>query len=399
VGSDEPDCADDSAVTEQMKLRLTIWTLASICSFAASGAAQDGADVAYIEMLRVKPGESAKFETTLKRHWGWHDKQGETWSYLVWTVDSGKNDGAYQIVSLGHTWKEVDESNALVAGTPPPEEDTEPYQQSAQESYYRYRPDLSIGSSTKQPLPVASVTQILLRPEAVQDFEGALQRIKQALPNSDGSPTLSRQWYELVTGGDRPGFLLIEQRRDWASFHESGELDALKWGDNGNKIPEDAVKSFWNAVRSIYSETWHYRPDLSRLPVSRSSTDVSQQIPLTMEEELHHHVLLKNEFVEVIRATIPPGESTLFHTHSHDSAGVELTNDTTTEQLLGKPEGSPSTSRLGEVWADSLPDGRAYTHRVHNVGDGPMDLIAVVFLKKPEAPLAPAASTVVAENS
>lgn len=32
------------------------------------------------------------------------------------TVDSGKNEGAYQIGSLGHTWKEVDESDALVGG-------------------------------------------------------------------------------------------------------------------------------------------------------------------------------------------------------------------------------------------------------------------------------------------
>jgi quercetin dioxygenase-like cupin family protein len=175
-------------------------------------------------------------------------------------------------------------------------------------------------------------------------------------------------------------------------------LDALK-GNHGNEIPEEVVKSFWNSVRSIYSETWHYRSDLSRFTVSRSSADGAQPSPVPMEEESHHHILLKNELIEVIRATLPPGESTLFHIHSHDSAGVELTNDTTTEQLLGKPEGSPSTSKLGEVCADSLPDGRAYTHRIHNIGDGPMELINVEFLKKPEAPSEPAASTSVAENS
>jgi hypothetical protein len=148
---------------EGMKLRFATWIVVSLCFFALSERTQQTADVAYIEMVHVKPGNSEKFETTLKRHWGWHEKQGETWSYLVWTVDTGKNDGAYEIVSFGHTWKEVDESNALVAGTPPPEEDPEPYQQTVQESYYRYRPDLSIGSSVKQPSPVASVTQILLR--------------------------------------------------------------------------------------------------------------------------------------------------------------------------------------------------------------------------------------------
>lgn len=226
------------------------------------------ADVAYVHTVLVKPGESEKFEATLRRHWGWHEKQGETWSYLVWTVDTGKNVGAYQIASFGHTWKEVDESNSLVAGTPPPEEDPEPYQQTGQESYYRYRPDLSVGSTVKQPSPVASVTRILLKPEAVQDFEVALQRTKSALRGTDGA-AFSVQWFELVTGGDRPQFLLIEEHRDWASFQGGSELDALRKGNRNKEIPEENVKSFWNSIRSIYSETWQYRPDLSRLRVSR----------------------------------------------------------------------------------------------------------------------------------
>jgi hypothetical protein len=89
--------------------------------------AQQAADVAYFEQVRIKPGEVEKYETTLKRHWTWHEKQGETWSYFVWSVDTGKNEGAYQVASFAHSWKEVDESNALVAGTPGPEEDPEPY--------------------------------------------------------------------------------------------------------------------------------------------------------------------------------------------------------------------------------------------------------------------------------
>jgi hypothetical protein len=69
------------------------------------------------------------------------------------------------------------------------------------------------------------------------------------------------------------------------------------------------------------------------------------------DEEPHHHVLFKNEFVEVIRAILLPGESTLFHTHFHDTAGFDLVTSTTTEQLLGKPEGPPSISHAGEVSA------------------------------------------------
>ena len=92
-------------------------------------------------------------------------------------------------------------------------------------------------------------------------------------------------------------------------------------------------------------------------------------MPVPMEKEPHHHVLFRNEFIEVIRATLLPGESTLFHTHSHDTAGFDLVTSTTTEQLLGKPEGTPSISHAGEVSADSCADC-PITHRVHNVQVG-----------------------------
>ena len=26
----------------------------------------------------------------MKRHWDWHSKQGESWKYFVWTVDTGR---------------------------------------------------------------------------------------------------------------------------------------------------------------------------------------------------------------------------------------------------------------------------------------------------------------------
>ena len=236
-----------------------------VCCFASFVWAQQAADVTYFESVRVKPVDVEKYETTLKHHWTWHEKQGEKWSYFVWTVDSGKNEGAYQIGSFGHTWNEVDESNALVAGTPGPDEDPEPYQLTTEESYFRYRPDLSSGSPTNQPLAVAAVNRILLKPEAAQDFEVGLRRIKKVLSGTNGAAALSAQWYELVTGGDRPQFLLIEERRDWAGFAGAGELDALRTRIDKSKLPEETVKSFWGSIRSIYAETWHYRSDLSRL--------------------------------------------------------------------------------------------------------------------------------------
>ena len=121
----------------------------------------------------------------------------------------------------------------------------------------------------KQPLPIASVSRILVKPEAVQDFEVALQRIKRALPGTDRSVSLSAQWYELVTGGDRPQFLLIEERPNWDGVDGNGELDALKSEIVKTKISQETVKTFLSSIRTIYAETWHYRADLSRLSKSK----------------------------------------------------------------------------------------------------------------------------------
>src|SRR5215468_10598927 len=83
---------------------------------AGTAVAQQPAPVAYFELTAIKPGMEAQFEATLKRHWAWHTAQGETWSYFVWTVESGENIGRYRVASFGHTWQEVDDSNRAVAG-------------------------------------------------------------------------------------------------------------------------------------------------------------------------------------------------------------------------------------------------------------------------------------------
>ena len=90
-----------------------------------------------------------------------------------------------------------------------------------------------------------------------------------ALPGVDPSVSLSAQWYELVTGGDLPEFLLIEERPNWDGVDGNGELDALNREIEKTKISEETVKTFWSSVRTIYAETWHYRADLSRLRKSK----------------------------------------------------------------------------------------------------------------------------------
>ena len=122
-----------------------------------------------------------------------------------------------------------------------------------------------------------------------------------------------------------------------------------------------------------------------------------QTAPVPVEQEPHHHVVLKNDSVLVMRVTIPTGESTLFHTHSNDRAAVHLTANTVAFQLPDQAESPTQESEIGEVSASARAD-KPYTHRVHNIGPGTFEVIDVEFLQRPKDLSSKPAAKVAAEN-
>jgi quercetin dioxygenase-like cupin family protein len=119
--------------------------------------------------------------------------------------------------------------------------------------------------------------------------------------------------------------------------------------------------------------------------------------PVPVENEPLHHVVLKNESIVVMHLILPPGERTLYHTHSHDRVAIPLSTTSITQQVLNEKESAPSTSEAGTFSALTLA-GSSYTHRVHNVGSVPYDVLDVELQERPRAPSPPAAAIVAAEN-
>jgi quercetin dioxygenase-like cupin family protein len=119
--------------------------------------------------------------------------------------------------------------------------------------------------------------------------------------------------------------------------------------------------------------------------------------PVPVEEEPHHHLVLKNDSVMVLRVKLLPGESTLFHTHLHDRVAVDLSDTTITLQKPGEPEGTPEATKPGNVAA--LESHGPYTHIVHNAGNAVFEVLDVELLHRPAEPSSPAAGKVEAENS
>ena len=124
---------------------------------------------------------------------------------------------------------------------------------------------------------------------------------------------------------------------------------------------------------------------------------VRAQSAVPVEEEPHHHVVLKNDLVLVTHVVIPPGEATLYHTHSYDRAAIHLTNNMITLQQMGQAESEQMPAKIGEISA-STREGDPLTHRVRNAGPGPFEVIDVEFLQRPAQPSAAVAAKVAAEN-
>lgn len=132
------------------------------------------------------------------------------------------------------------------------------------------------------------------------------------------------------------------------------------------------------------------------LLVSFAGTGAAQQAPVPVEQEPHHHVVLKNGSVLVIHVILPAGESTLYHTHTRDRVSVALTSTTLAQQKLNEPEGKPGVTHPGDTSAITT-DG-SYTHRLRNLGPATFEVIDVEFFRRPEHPSESAAAAVAAEN-
>jgi quercetin dioxygenase-like cupin family protein len=123
----------------------------------------------------------------------------------------------------------------------------------------------------------------------------------------------------------------------------------------------------------------------------------AQDKPIPVEQEPHHKVVFKNESIEVLRVNLAPGERTLYHTHAHHRAAVELCSTSISQQKAGETEAPAYPIKPGDVSMSTTEPG-GYSHRVHNVGTSLFDVLDVEFLQHPDQPSEAVAGPVVGEN-
>ena len=114
------------------------------------------------------------------------------------------------------------------------------------------------------------------------------------------------------------------------------------------------------------------------------------ETPVPLYQEPRHHVVYESPSIRIHDIQIPPGDTTLFHTHDTAILYVPIFASRTRSQVLGAewsgggaaPAASaapppPEPARPGKVNSVTTYVEKPYTHRVNNVGSTVFRLVGI----------------------
>jgi hypothetical protein len=222
--------------------------------------AQQG-PAAHFFVYQVNPGAQAKFEDGYRHHLGWHRSHHDPLVWYGWTVSDGKRDGYFIDANVGEPFAAFDHRVDVEQDGADFRASVTPYVTPQAQLVYELLPQLSYGTplENRKPSATVQVTYFDLRPGTEARFERALQAARRVLAATPGA--LPHTWYRLVTGGDKPQYMLMVARANGASYDifRKDIADLLASDQN-------ALRDFADAVRSSNAESWQYHADLSNLP-------------------------------------------------------------------------------------------------------------------------------------
>jgi quercetin dioxygenase-like cupin family protein len=126
--------------------------------------------------------------------------------------------------------------------------------------------------------------------------------------------------------------------------------------------------------------------------------DRKGEIAVPVEEEPFHKVVLRNDFVIALHVTLPAGQTTQLHTHSHDGAAIRLSDALVSMRVPGAGPTAPVQVRPGDVSVATRRNA-PLTHRVINAGRTTFEVLDLEFLKRPDGPPTEPVAPPAAENA
>jgi len=140
----------------------------------------------------------------------------------------------------------------------------------------------------------------------------------------------------------------------------------------GDIVWRDPVTHFAENIASSEVHTFLVEPKVSCNDPAGSvapsnSGSTASAVPVLAHLEPHHYLRYENQIIRVLEVRIRPGESSVFHTHTHDDLYLTLSDAVARAQMQGGNWGSDTAFKSGEASSDDASK-HPLTHRLENVG-------------------------------
>lgn len=193
-------------------------------------------------------GNQSRFDEGYRRHLDWHRAKGDSLVWYGWYVLTGDRIGTFIDGTFGNRFEAIDRRVDPAGDAADFAQTAAPFADPVYRRAYRLRVDLSSATplEDRQPSPLVHVYHFTVEPGTGERFEEWVRQTWVSTVERGGGPDYT--WYELVLGGEHPGYLLMVPARGLSGLQP---------------ISTEALAGMAARVRS---ETWRYREDLSYLP-------------------------------------------------------------------------------------------------------------------------------------
>jgi len=223
--------------------------------------------VARMVFFQAKPGAKAQMEEAIKKQMDWRREQNDNWGWLTWEYVSDEA-GRYAVATFGHAWQDYDQPKvsplveevfqgalATLCLTP------------VVIQYFDHLEEVSALGTVKETPNIAEIAVFQVQFGKTAQFYEAVRQFHHALRKARSPQRY--EWFELLSGGEEPQFMLFLPGRNWAAFDTRSDflLEALA-KDVGTKKSNELFAQFAATVKNCRRYAVRLRPDLSSLPTS-----------------------------------------------------------------------------------------------------------------------------------
>ena len=105
----------------------------------------------------------------------------------------------------------------------------------------------------------------------------------------------------------------------------------------------------------------------------------TESTAVPVEREPFHRPVFSNSEVQVLDVVIPPGATSLFHTHVYDLLGLTIASAPSKNEVQGQNPTLEPADPEGEVWFEPFP--KPHAHRVANLGSNAIHYVVFQLLR------------------